>query len=73
MVRAYEQFRSRQGALAKNTFMTSMKDQNVVLYYKVSIIACWVFESLNICHIYDIWLRDFFIRPVGQPRTLISS
>lgn len=35
MVRAYEQFRSRQSALAKNTFMTSMKDQNVVLYYKV--------------------------------------
>lgn len=35
VVRAYEQFRSRQSALAKNTFMTSMKDQNVVLYYKV--------------------------------------
>lgn len=33
--RAYEQYNSRQDALAKNTFMTSMKDQNIVLYYKV--------------------------------------
>lgn len=39
VVRAYDQFQSRQGALAKNTFMTSMKDQNVVLYYKVYITA----------------------------------
>ena len=33
--RAYQQYSSRQGALAKNTFMTSMKEQNWVLYYKV--------------------------------------
>ena len=34
--RAYDQYSSRQDALAKNTFMTSMKEQNEVLYYKVS-------------------------------------
>jgi len=33
--RAYEQYRGKPDALAKNTFMTSMKDQNEVLYYKV--------------------------------------
>ncbi|KAI4142470.1 MAG: hypothetical protein LQ340_007333 [Diploschistes diacapsis] len=33
--RAYQQYGSRQGALAKNTFMTSMKEQNWVLYYKM--------------------------------------
>lgn len=46
MVRAYEQFRSRQSALAKNTFMTSMKDQNVVLYYKVFTTARSVVEAI---------------------------
>ena len=33
--RAYQQYSSRADALAKNTFMTSMKEQNEVLYYKV--------------------------------------
>ncbi|MCJ1382978.1 NAD-dependent malic enzyme, mitochondrial [Xylographa soralifera] len=33
--RAYDQYISRQDALAKNTFMTSMKEQNEVLYYKL--------------------------------------
>ena len=33
--RAYEQYSSRPDALAKNTFMASMKEQNEVLYYKV--------------------------------------
>ncbi|KAI9673593.1 MAG: NAD-dependent malic enzyme, mitochondrial [Caeruleum heppii] len=33
--RAYQQFESRPNALAKNTFMTSMKEQNEVLYYKL--------------------------------------
>ncbi|KAI4121442.1 MAG: hypothetical protein LQ338_006363 [Usnochroma carphineum] len=33
--RAYQQYSSRTGALAKNTFMTSMKEQNQVLYYKL--------------------------------------
>lgn len=33
--RAYEQYSSRQDDLAKNTFLTSLKDQNEVLYYKV--------------------------------------
>ena len=35
--RAYQQYSSRQDALAKNTFMTSMKDQNEVLYYRVGL------------------------------------
>ncbi|KIW00715.1 uncharacterized protein PV09_07700 [Verruconis gallopava] len=33
--RAYEQYSSRPNDIAKNTFMTSMKDQNVVLYYRL--------------------------------------
>lgn len=33
--RAYEQYRTRGDALAKNTFMTSMKDQNEVLCYRL--------------------------------------
>ncbi|KAL2041898.1 hypothetical protein N7G274_005085 [Stereocaulon virgatum] len=33
--RAYQQYSSRTDALAKNTFMTSMKEQNEVLYYKL--------------------------------------
>lgn len=33
--RAYEQYSSRKDDLAKNTFLTSMKEQNLVLYYKV--------------------------------------
>ncbi|KAF5647547.1 malate dehydrogenase (oxaloacetate-decarboxylating) [Fusarium tjaetaba] len=35
--RAYEQYSSRPDDLAKNTFLTSLKDQNEVLYYKVSL------------------------------------
>jgi malate dehydrogenase (oxaloacetate-decarboxylating) len=34
--RAYQQYSTRQDDLAKNTFMTSMKEQNEVLFYKVS-------------------------------------
>lgn len=33
--RAYEQYSSRKDDLAKNTFLTSMKEQNLVLYYKL--------------------------------------
>ncbi|MCJ1309366.1 NAD-dependent malic enzyme, mitochondrial [Agyrium rufum] len=33
--RAYEQYASRPNDLAKNTFMTSMKEQNEVLYYRL--------------------------------------
>ncbi|KAF2755480.1 hypothetical protein EJ05DRAFT_532758 [Pseudovirgaria hyperparasitica] len=33
--RAYKQYCSRQDDLAKNTFMTSMKEQNEVLYYRL--------------------------------------
>ena len=33
--RAYDQYQSRDNALAKNTFMTSMYEQNEVLFFKV--------------------------------------
>lgn len=33
--RAYDQYSSRPNALAKNTFMTSMAEQNTVLYYRL--------------------------------------
>jgi malate dehydrogenase (oxaloacetate-decarboxylating) len=33
--RAYEQYSSRANDIAKNTFMTSMKEQNQVLYYRL--------------------------------------
>lgn len=33
--RAYKQYSTRQDDLAKNTFMTSLGEQNVVLYYRV--------------------------------------
>jgi malate dehydrogenase (oxaloacetate-decarboxylating) len=33
--RAYEQYSARPDDLAKNTFLTSMNDQNEVLYFKV--------------------------------------
>jgi malate dehydrogenase (oxaloacetate-decarboxylating) len=33
--RAYQQYSSRSDDLAKNTFMTSMKEQNEVLFYRV--------------------------------------
>ena len=33
--RAYAQYSSRPNDLAKNTFMTSLKEQNEILYYKV--------------------------------------
>lgn len=33
--RAYQQYSSRPDDLAKNTFLTSLKDQNEVLYYKL--------------------------------------
>lgn len=34
--RAYEQYSSQPNDLAKNTFLTSMKEQNEVLYFRVS-------------------------------------
>jgi malate dehydrogenase (oxaloacetate-decarboxylating) len=34
--RAYQQYSSRQDDLAKNTFMTSLAEQNQVLYFSVS-------------------------------------
>lgn len=35
--RAYQQYSTRPDDLAKNTFLTSLKEQNAVLYFKVSI------------------------------------
>lgn len=35
--RAYQQYISRQDDLAKNTFLTSLKEQNLVLYFKVNL------------------------------------
>lgn len=34
--RAYQQYSTRQDDLAKNTFMTSLAEQNQVLYFRVS-------------------------------------
>ena len=34
--RAYEQYSTRSDDLAKNTFLTSLKEQNAVLYFRVS-------------------------------------
>jgi len=34
--RAYQQYSTRKDDLAKNTFLTSLKEQNAVLYYRVS-------------------------------------
>lgn len=34
--RAYEQYSTRHDDLAKNTFLSSMKEQNTVLYFKVT-------------------------------------
>lgn len=39
--RAYQQYTARADDLAKNTFLTSMKEQNEVLYFRVRPISCW--------------------------------
>lgn len=43
--RAYDQYCSRPDDLAKNTFMTSLADQNAVLYYRV-----WFSNFSSILH-----------------------
>lgn len=35
--RAYQQYKTRQDDLAKNTFLTSLREQNEVLFYRVSL------------------------------------
>jgi malate dehydrogenase (oxaloacetate-decarboxylating) len=37
--RSYEQYSSRSDDLAKNTFLTSLKEQNAVLYYQVCFVS----------------------------------
>lgn len=44
--RAYEQYSSKPDDLAKNTFLTSLMDQNYVLYYKVRL-DCWQTTRLS--------------------------
>lgn len=45
--RAYEQYSSRPDELSKNTFMASMKAQNEVLYYKVSLSDLFQIHMIN--------------------------
>jgi malate dehydrogenase (oxaloacetate-decarboxylating) len=44
--RAYQQYCTRPDDLAKNTFMTSMKEQNEVLYYRVRF---FLLSDLHLC------------------------
>lgn len=63
--RAYEQYKSRPNDLAKNTFLTSMKEQNEVLYYKVRQICsvAFIFKPrhgsilMRISFFMTIWTR----------------
>lgn len=54
--RAYEQYSTRKDDLAKNTFMTSLAEQNEVLYFRVS-----GFSVLLFYHLKSRWLL-FLIR-----------
>ena len=61
MKRAYQQYSSRPDALAKNTFMTSMKDQNEVLYYRVSQMAArWYIASKPMLQLIHDHLKEMF-------------
>lgn len=51
--RAYRQYSEQQDDLAKNTFMTSMRDQNEVLFYRVCLL------SLLSQHIGNHMIPDF--------------
>lgn len=53
--RAYQQYSEQQGDLAKNTFMTSMRDQNEVLFYRVCLL------SLLSQHIRNHMIPDFHL------------
>lgn len=48
--RAYQQFSSRKDDLAKNTFMTSLAEQNQVLYFRVSRIIL-LHQQIS-CHVH---------------------
>jgi malate dehydrogenase (oxaloacetate-decarboxylating) len=47
--RAYQQYSTRKDDLAKNTFMTSLAEQNQVLYFRVSRSFCRLFYLLLSC------------------------
>jgi hypothetical protein len=49
--RAYEQYSTRSDDLAKNTFLTSLKDQNTVLYFKVGVSQSRPLRSRIGCHL----------------------
>jgi hypothetical protein len=51
--RAYQQYSEQQGDLAKNTFMTSMRDQNEVLFYRVCLL--WLMSQ----YIWNHMIPDF--------------
>ncbi len=65
--RAYQQYSSRQDALAKNTFMTSLAEQNQVLYFSVStfdtlrsLLPLQVLRRERFRHVTIVWSRDVF-------------
>jgi len=48
VTRAYQQYSTRQDDLAKNTFMTSLAEQNQVLYFRVSFLfSCLIQLGLS--------------------------
>jgi len=66
--RAYQQYSTRQDDLAKNTFLTSLKEQNEVLYYRVS--HCGPFRQRN--KRVPSWLGDSCCKTTC-PRCLVWS
>lgn len=63
--RAYQQYATRQDDLAKNTFMTSLGEQNQVLYYRVSGIFSQVLPYVS-------WLSSMSIIKHASNISLIS-
>lgn len=53
--RAYQQYSTRQDDLAKNTFMTSLAEQNQVLYFRVS----YLIVILSLCYVYSHFFELF--------------
>lgn len=50
--RAYQQYSTRQDDLAKNTFMTSLAEQNQVLYFRVSLFVAYVYHYQSVSFLY---------------------
>lgn len=64
--RAYQQYSEQQGDLAKNTFMTSMRDQNEVLFYRVCLL--WLMSQ----YIWNHMIPDFNPYSCNQSYSIIS-